>query len=202
MQKDGGSRRYIQIQLPEPTEDGSDARNAGFDTIADISRRRIALAGDQIAAEQSSLLTTRETFLDLGFRAYTLTDTSFSQWRVSSDVDEDKLVQHLIGLREGSADEATPDILLTEILLKQGYSLIETIAPAEIAGLDARIVGDNLVIAYLDENVKPTLDQLRAIVDADPARIVILEDAFQGDDELKTNLSQLAKSKGIELWTA
>ncbi len=40
------------------------------------------------------------------------------------------------------------------------------------------------------------------MVDADPARIIILEDAFQGDDELKTNLVQLAKSKDIELWTA
>ena len=200
--KDGGSRRFIQVQLPEPTEDGSDARNAGFDTIADISRRRIALASDQIASEQSSLLMTRETPLDLGFRAYTLADTSFSKWRLGSDVDESKLVQHLIGLRESSADGATADTLLTEILLKQGYSLTEKIVQAEIAGLDVRVVGDNLVLAYLDEHVKPSLDQLRAIVDENPARIIVLEDAFQGDDELKTNLAQLAKSKGIELWTA
>ena len=200
--KDGGSRRFIQVQLPEPTEDGSDARNAGFDTIADISRRRIALASDQIASEQSSLLMTRETPLDLGFRAYTLADTSFSKWRLGSDVDESKLVQHLIGLRESSADGATADTLLTEILLKQGYSLTEKIVQAEIAGLDVRVVGDNLVLAYLDEHVKPSLDQLRAIVDENPARIIVLEDAFQGDDELKTNLAQLAKSTGIELWTA
>jgi adenine-specific DNA-methyltransferase len=39
-------------------------------------------------------------------------------------------------------------------------------------------------------------------VDEEPQKIIILEDAFQGDDELKTNLAQLAKSKGVELWTA
>jgi len=109
----------------------------------------------------------------------------------------------MLELRESSsADDATADDLLVEILLKQGYSLTEKIAPAEIAGLSVRVVGDRMVVAYLDEHVKPTLDQLRAIVDEDPARIIVLEDAFQGDDELKTNLSQLAKSKGIELWTA
>ena len=37
---------------------------------------------------------------------------------------------------------------------------------------------------------------------ADPARLIVLEDAFQGDDQLKTNLAQLCKSQGIELWTA
>ncbi|PIR09239.1 MAG: adenine methyltransferase, partial [Gallionellaceae bacterium CG11_big_fil_rev_8_21_14_0_20_60_62] len=46
------------------------------------------------------------------------------------------------------------------------------------------------------------LAQLRALVEAAPARIIVLEDAFQGDDELKTNLAQHAKSRGIELWTA
>ena len=106
-------------------------------------------------------------------------------------------------LRESSsADDATSDDLLVEILLKQGYSLTEDLVPAEIAALDVRVVGDNLVIAYLNERVKPTLDQLRALVNEGPARVIILEDAFQGDDELKTNLAQLCKSKSIELWTA
>ncbi len=63
-------------------------------------------------------------------------------------------------------------------------------------------VGGGLLLAYLDEHTKPTLDQLRAVVDEEPARFVILEDAFHGDDELKTNLAQLCKSKGVELWTA
>jgi len=54
----------------------------------------------------------------------------------------------------------------------------------------------------LDEHTKPTLAQLRVLVDEEPARLVVLEDAFQGDDELKTNLAQLCKSKDVELWTA
>ena len=194
------ARRHIQVQLPEPVDKASVAAGEGFRTIADIARTRIARAGDRIASEPTGLA------LDTGFRAYKLADTNFSKWRVSSDVEEDALQQHLLSLRDSATDDATADDLLTEILLKQGYSLTEDIAPAEIGGLDVRFVrdrdGDVAVLAYLNEHVKPTLEQLRALVDESPTRIIVLEDAFQGDDELKTNLAQLAKSKGIEIWTA
>jgi adenine-specific DNA-methyltransferase len=200
---DGGNRRFIQVQLPEPVPAESAAANAGFRVISDISRERIDRAGAAIEAQRSTQVDSIEGSIDTGFRSYKLSDTNFSKWRTSSDIDTDALQQRFLELRESSsADDATPDSLLTEILLKQGYSLTEKIASAEIAGLDIRTIGDNLVIAYLNELVKPTLDQLRALVDQGPARIIVLEDAFQGDDELKTNLAQLCKSKSIELWTA
>jgi adenine-specific DNA-methyltransferase len=194
--EDGEKRSFIQIQLPEPVADGSEAAKAGFRTIAGISRRRIELAGETISSHVTG------QGIDVGFKAYSLTDTNFHKWQVSSDTEATVLEQHILGLRDSSAGDASADDLLVEILLKQGYSLTEKITSAQVAGLDLRIVGDNLVIAYLNELVKPTLDQLRALVDQHPARIIVLEDAFQGDDELKTNLAQLCKSKSIELWTA
>lgn len=201
--EDGQSRRHIQVQLPEPTPAGSEAHNDGFRTIAELSRERIGLAGISIETTEAATLSAREEGLDTGFRAYRLADTNFAKWRVSSEVDRSELEQHLFDLRDSSSvDDASADDLLTEILLKQGYSLTEQIAPVEVAGLDLRSVGDGIVLACLNEHVKPTLGQLRAVVDEDPARLIVLEDAFQGDDQLKTNLAQLCKSKGIELWTA
>lgn len=200
--EDGGHRRHVQVQLPEPTEDGSAAHDAGYKTIADLARRRIDLAGDKIKAELDGQLTDREQALDIGYRTYKLVDTNFTKWRVSSDVESDALEQHLLDLRDSSDDEATADDLLTEILLKQGHSLTKRAETADVAGLDVRSVGENLLLAYLDEHTKPTLEQLRALVDAAGAKIVVLEDAFQGDDELKTNMVQLCKTKNIELWTA
>lgn len=196
--EDGGNRRFIMVQLPEPTPVDSEARKAGFKTIADISRQRIELAGEKIKAD--SPMTTQE--LDTGFRAYKLADTNFSKWRVASDVAVNELEQHLLDLRDSADNDAQADDLLTELLLKLGYSLTEPIHTETIAGLEVRKVGDNDVLAYFNEHAKPTLAQLRALVDAAPARIIVLEDAFQGDDELKTNLAQHAKSRGIELWTA
>lgn len=205
--EDGGRRRHIQVQLPEPTDESSAARAAGLATIADISRERIKLASDLIEKDYESRLGDESRrALDVGFRSYKLADTNFSKWRLPSDVEEDVLQQHLLSLRDSATDDATADELLTEILLKQGYSLTEAVSVAEVGGLDVRLVrdrdGDVAVLAYLNEHAKPKLEQLRALVDESPTRIIVLEDAFQGDDELKTNLAQLAKSKGIELWTA
>jgi adenine-specific DNA-methyltransferase len=197
--------RFIAVQLPEPTPDDSIAASRGYTTIAELARGRIDLAGSALRGDSDDQLDTGDA-IDIGFRAYTLADTNFAKWRLSSDVEEGALQQHLLTLRDSATDDATADELLTEILLKQGYSLTESVSPAEVSGLDVRLVrdrdGDIAVLAYLNEHVKPTLEQLCALVDEAPTRIIVLEDAFQGDDELKTNLAQLAKSKGIELWTA
>ncbi|TIC85595.1 site-specific DNA-methyltransferase [Nocardioides sp. GY 10127] len=199
--EDGGSRRFIQVQLPEPTPADSAARRLGFDTIAQISRRRIDLAGTELAQTAQPTLGA-PAGLDTGFRAYRLGDTNFSKWRVASNIEPNELEQHLLSLRDSAEDEATADALLSELLLKQGYSLTEESVEQDIAGLPLQSVGGGLLLAYLDEHTKPSLDQLRAVVDEEPARFVILEDAFHGDDELKTNLAQLCKSKGVELWSA
>ncbi|WP_312713835.1 site-specific DNA-methyltransferase [Corynebacterium flavescens] len=197
--RDGGTRRFIAVQLPEPT-DNAEVKRAGFDTITDISRKRINIAGEQLKTES---LNHSE---DFGFRAYQLCDTNFSKWQASSDTPANELEQHLLDLRESANDNATPADLFIELLLKQGYSLAENIGDTLIAGLELKTVldddGDVAVLAFLDEHSKPTLDQLRQIIDAKPVRFVILENCFQGDDELKTNLVQICKTNGIELWTA
>lgn len=87
------------------------------------------------------------------------------------------------------------------MLLKQGISLTANITHEDVSGLSVWNVGDTTVLAYLDEATKPKLDQLRAISDKEPAKLIILEDAFHGDDELKTNLAQICKTNKIELWT-
>lgn len=201
--EDGGARRWIQVQLPEPTPDDSAARKAGFRTISEISQRRLRLAGDRIRDAIRTTLNEGDVAIDTGFRLFRLTDTNFTKWQVASDADATALEQHLLDLRDSADDDSTPDSLLTELLLKQGYSLTEQINDAEVDGLKLKSVGDGLVLAYLDERTKPTLQQLRKVLDSeDLARFIILEDAFKGDDELKTNLVQEAKTRGVELWTA
>lgn len=200
---DGGSRRWISVQLPEPVPEGSAAERAGFATIAAVSRRRIELVAQRHVDHPNLIGSAGGTDSpDLGFRAYKLSESNFAKWRATSDAAPNQLEQHLLDLRGSANDDATTDALLTELLLKQGYSLTEQSSVEDVAGLQVHSVGDGLLLAYLDEHTKPTLEQLRAVVDREPAKFVILEDAFQGDDELKTNLAQLCKSKGVELWTA
>lgn len=205
---DGRTRQFIQIQLPEPLEDKAVAGRAGFIDIAEIGRERIRRSANALINERDS-----SAFInsDFGFRSYTLADTNFTKWRTDSDIDATQLEQHLLNLRESADDNATPDDLLTEILLKQGHSLVEQVRDLDIDGLSYKAVvrvddedgeEDTLVLAYLDEHTKPTLAQLREAMEVKPAQFIMLEDAFQGDDELKTNLAQICKTNGIELWTA
>lgn len=194
--EDGGSRSFIQVQLPEPTSEDSQARKDGLETIAAIARKRIQLAGQKIQSEITG------STVDVGFRSFKLADSNFAKWHVTSDVEPSALEQRILDLRDSSVDNANSDALLAELLLKQGYSLSEQIGDTEIENLKIKTVGDGMVLAYLDRHIKPTLEQLRKVVEQKPVRFIILEDSFMGDDELKTNLVQECKSHGIELWTA
>ena len=187
-------RKWITVQLPESTENNSVLNRRGFKTVSDFTRYRLEKAAEKIANENKSAI-------DTGYRVYELADTNFTKWRSGSDITKDEVQQQLLDIRESSNDAASEEDLLTEVLLKQGISLTAPLKHIDVEGLSTWIVGDNVVAAYLNEHVKPSLDQLRAIVATEPAKFIILEDAFQGDDELKTNLVQICKSQKIELWT-
>jgi site-specific DNA-methyltransferase (adenine-specific) len=200
--EDRGRRQCISVQLPEPIGEKTEARKAGYEMISEITRERIQRAGAKILEEEGSKFDGRAESLDVGFRAYKLVDTNFTKWRADSSLDADELSDLFTQMHESADDHARPEALLTEILLKLGFSLTEQVTGVDVAGLHVFNVMDGLVMAYLDEHTKPTLEQLRALVVLEPERLVILEDAFQGDDELKTNLVQECRTHGVDLWTA
>ncbi|MDY5133021.1 site-specific DNA-methyltransferase [Actinotignum urinale] len=200
--EDGGNRRCISVQLPEPLAGNALNSGLGITTIADVTRERIRRAGAKILEEEASKLDGRADTLDVGFRAYKLVDTNFTKWKADSGLSEDELVGLFADLADSADNHARPEALLIEVLLKLGFSLTERIETVEVAGLSVFSVADGLVLAYLDEHTQPTLDQLRALAGEEPGRLVVLEDAFQGNDELKTNLVQECHTRNIDLWTA
>lgn len=199
--EDGGNRRCISVQLPEPTGEKSEARKAGYETISQITRERIRRAGAKILEEEFGKLDGHKD-LDVGFRAYKLVDSNFSKWKADSGLSQDELVGLFTTMADSANDDARPEALLTEVLLKLGFSLSESIETVDVEGLEVFSVTDGLVMAYLDEHTTPTLAQLRALVAKEPERLVILEDAFKGNDELKTNLVQECRTHNVDLWTA
>lgn len=200
--EDGENRRCISVQLPEPPEEKSAALKAGYRTISEVTRERIRRAGQKIKNEEANKLENREEPLDTGFRAYKLTDSSFTRWNLSSDISEESLQEQLQLQAGSSEDHATPESKLTELLLRLGLSLTEKIETVSISDLEVFSVADGLLLAYTQEEVKPSLEQLRALVAAQPAKLVVLEDSFKGDDELKTNLTQECRAHGVDLYTA
>ena len=206
--EDGGNRKYIMVQLPEPTDEKSEAFKAGYKKISDIARERINRAGEKIKADFADKLAERETPLDVGYRTYKLADTNFTKWQSAPTGDLTELQARLDLMRESSNDNASEEDLLVEVLLKMGLPLTTRTQTGDVDGLHVYQVvaeGDSTEgqpVLYLNEHVKPTLEQLRAIItDLTPSKFVILDDAFQGDNQLKTNLVQTCKSYDVELWT-
>lgn len=208
--EDGGNRTHIQVQLPEPTDEKSEAYRAGYRKISDIARERINRAGEKIKADYAEKLAERNAPLDVGYRTYKLADTNFRKWQSSATADLGELQARLDLMRESANDNASEEDLLAEVMLKMGLPLTSRIASREVAGLTVHQVvhdadqeaADVQPVFYLNEHTKPTLEQLRAIVtELTPSKFVILDDAFQGDNELKTNLVQTCKSYDVELWT-
>lgn len=198
--EDGGNRKHIQVQLPEPTADDSEANKAGYKTIAEIARERINRAGEKIKKDFKEQLSKREKPLDIGYRTYKLADTNFTKWHSEYTEDANDLQQRLDIMRESSNDDATEEDLLTEIILKLGLEITVKVEKVEIEGLTYYRLADTKLV-YLNEHQKPSLQQLRTATETLPSQFVILEDAFVGDSQLKTNLAQICKTYNIELWT-
>lgn len=207
--EDGGNRKHIMVQLPEPTDEKSEAFKAGYRKISDIARERINRAGEKIKADFADKLAQRETPLDVGYRTYKLADTNFTKWQSTPTDSLTELQARLDLMRESSNDNASEEDLLTEVMLKMGLPLTTRTQEREVAGLkvyqvaaDSEDAADTQPVLYMNEHVKPTLEQLREIVTSlTPSKFVILDDAFQGDNQLKTNLVQTCKSYDVELWT-
>lgn len=190
--EDGGNRRWICVQLPELTDDKSEAYKAGYRTIADIARERIRRAGAKIRTDQADKLASRNVPLDLGFRAYRVGDSNFKQWNeLVSDPEEirQQALANLDPLEEGTTD----DDLLAELLLKRGISPL-----AQIDQYDdfCFIPSEKLVICLAHSM---TEELFATILAAKPSSIILLDRAFGDDINLKVNLLLQAERQGVEV---
>ena len=190
--EDGGNRRWICVQLPELTDEKSEAYKAGYRTIADIARERIRRAGAKIRTDWADKLASRNVPLDLGFRAYRVGNSNFKQWNeLVSDPEEirQQALANLDPLEEGTTD----DDLLTELLLKRGISPLAQIDQHD----DFCFVPSEKLVICLVHSMAEEL--FATILAAKPSSIIILDRAFVDDINLKVNLLLQAERQGVEV---
>ena len=187
---DDSRRKLIMIQLPEITDEKSEAHKVGYKNIADIARERIRRAGAKIQKDFAGKIAERETPLDLGFRSYKLGDSNFKKWNeLVSDPDE--LKQQALDQLNPLKDSAKDEDLLTEILLKRGISPL-----AEVESYDDFVfIPSELLIVSLSRNMTEQL--FVTILAKKPLQIILLDLAFDGDVNLKTNLILQAEKQNI-----
>ena len=179
--EDGGNRKFIMVQLPEETDEKSEAYKAGYKNICEIGKERIRRAGAKIKEE--SPLTTQN--LDTGFRVLKL-DTSnmkdvyYNPSEYSLDLFDT--------LTDNIKDDRTPEDLLFQVMLDLGVLLSSKIEETVIAGKKVFSVADGFLVACFDENV--TEETITAIAKMQPYYFV-MRDSSMANDSVATNFKQI-----------
>jgi len=119
--KDDGHRKFILVQLPEPTLEDSEARKAGYKTIAEICKERIRRVIKKIKDEQKQHKTGKKQ-IDLGFKVFKLARSNCFVWD-SEEVKDQKTLVEYIGKSAKGASKADSEALVFELMLREGFKL-------------------------------------------------------------------------------
>jgi len=187
--EDGGNRKFIMVQIPEPTPENSGARTAGYATIAEIGKERIRRAAIKIQEEHPGVET------DFGFKVLKLDSSNIKRWQP----DYDNLEQDLLGAVNNIVDGRNSEDLLYEVLIKYGLPLTLPVETLQVAGHTIYNVAGGSLVACFDEGI--ALDAVQAIIGLATADMPILRIVFRdtsfADDIVKTNAIQRFKQAGI-----
>ena len=188
--KDGGNRKFVLVQLPEPID------RTDYPTIAEITKERVRRVITKLNEEDGNGAESEEVkSQDRGFRVYKLAESNFRPWNAdiprNADALGEQLELHIEHIREGRSAE---DILY-EILLKSGFSLTTPVETLTMAGKTVYSAAGGALFICLDRDL--TLELIRAMAEQKPERVVCLDEGFAGNDQLKTNAVQIFKTKGI-----
>lgn len=188
--RDRGNRRYILIQLPEPTS-GSNR----FCSLADITKERLRKAGELLLAEKPKSL------FDCGFRVFKLDSSNIRAW----EPDRDDLDQTLLDHAEHLEADRTEQDVLYELLLKLGLDLCVPIESKTIASKAVHSIGGGVLLACLAtqitrDEVEPLAQGIvawhQALAPAGDTTCVFRDSAF-ADDVAKTNMAAILQQHGI-----
>lgn len=194
--EDGGNRRFICIQLPEPCDEGSDAYKAGFKTISDIGKKRIDKVVQKIKMENETKLDLGSNKKqDLGFKVLKLAKSNFKIWD-TENAEEAKKLEEQLQLHVDHIDpKSTQEDILYELLLKSGFDLATEIEKLSLVGKTVFSIADGAMLICLEE--KLTKEVINAMAEMKPSRVICLDKGFKDNDQLKANAVQIMKSKKV-----
>ena len=177
--EDGGHRNFIMVQLPEKTDEKSEAYKAGYKNICEIGKERIRRAAKKIAEENP------EAKFDGGFRVLKCDTSNMKDVYYNPSEYESSLFS---SLEDNIKEDRTPEDLLFQVMLDLGVLLSSKIEETTIAGKKVFNVEDNYLIACFDDNV--TDEVIKAIAQKKPYYFV-MRDSSMADDSVATNFEQI-----------
>lgn len=196
--QDGGQRKFILVQLPEPCGEDTEAFKAGYRTIADIGKERIRRVINKLNAEQQGKLDLEgDADQDRGFRVLKLDQSNFKPWRpLAASASVADIEQQLFAHVDHLEADATSEDLLFEILLKAGFAPTAQAEQRMLAGIPVFSVAEGALLICLAEGVSKEL--IDAVVAENPQQFICLDAAFGGNDQLKSNAVQTFKAHNLQ----
>lgn len=198
---DGGNRRFILVQLPEPLDSTNPEQKTAADycvsigkkkTIAELTKERVR----RVLSESSA-----SGIGDLGFKVFKLDSSNIRSWEPNPD----DLEKSLLDSEEHIKDGRSEDDILYELLLKLGLDLAVPIENKEIEGKVVHSIGAGTLLVCLSESiareeVEPlAMGMIAWHGEQSPAgdTTVVFRDSAFADDVAKTNITAILAQNGL-----
>ncbi len=202
--EDGGNRKFICVQLPEPTDEKSEAYKLDYKNICEIGKERIRRAGEKINSEiiesnkQITLDGEEKKLVDVGFKVLKLDSSNIRRWNPDFDNLELALWESVDNLVEGRNELD----LVYEIMIKYGLDLTYPVEELSCGDKKVYSIGFGMLVIYVAEDI--SLDVAKFIADykkqnnIEEMRVVFKDSSFDSNDSLKTNTKEILKVAGVE----
>ena len=189
--EDGGNRKFIMVQLPEKTEEDSEAYKAGYKNICEIGKERIRRAGEKVKQEMLEKDSSSDVSkLDVGFKVFKLDSTNIKPWDGTQDIN-----QMLIEAAGNVVKKDRTDLdVVHELMLMYGV-FNEEVEEIKINGKTLYSIGENFLVVCLFQAI--TKKDIEEIIKLKPKNVIFNDAGFENDN-VKINAELTLKNHGVE----
>ncbi|MBR1626256.1 MAG: site-specific DNA-methyltransferase [Bacteroidales bacterium] len=201
--EDNGNRKFIMVQLPEITNEKSEAFKAGYKNICEIGKERIRRAGDKIKEEiessnlQLKLGESQKEVPDIGFKVFKLDTSNIKKWNGNADTIESEIQGSIFNYEVGRSEL---DVVY-EIMLKCGLDLTYPIEEINVKGKTLYSIGASAMFVCMDKDITQDIaDKIVEIKDANDIvePVAVFKDNGFTTDSNKTNIKETLRVAGIK----
>lgn len=201
--EDGGNRRFIMVQLPEPCAEKTEAYKAGYQNICEIGKERIRRAGEkikqEIEAENAQLKMGEELkkVPDIGFKVFKLDSSNLKKWQP----DYDDFNQSLLDSIDNYVEGRTELDVVYEIMLKMGLELTYPLETYTVKDKNIYVIAYGALMICLDHEITTGVahEMIRLHEEYQPEiwQVVFKDNGFDSDS-VKTNIKEMLKVAGLD----
>lgn len=191
--EDGGDRRFVMVQLPELTEEKSEAFKAGYKNICEIGKERIRRAGKKILEEQKAkqgdLFSGEQKIVDVGFRVFKCADSNMKDVYYAPAEYSQEL---LLGFEDNIKEDRNDLDLLFGCMLDWGVTLDLPLRTEKVDGINIHIVNEGDLVACFEKHIpESVIDHIASLF---PMRVVLRDSCFDEAKE-KMNFFEIFKQR-------